>query len=93
MTTVGTATNLTNLPAAPTDWLTAGAVKADAVAKIWGGIIEGTIAARQAMQAILAYCVGKTLSTGHYRDQADTKDRISATASSGRRTAVTLNLD
>jgi hypothetical protein len=34
----GTVTTLTNLPAAPTDWLTAAAVKADAVTKIQAGL-------------------------------------------------------
>ena len=34
----GTVTTLTNLPAAPTDWLTAAAVKADAVTKIQSGL-------------------------------------------------------
>lgn len=36
--TAGTIANLTNLPAAPTDWLTAAAVKADAVTKIQAGL-------------------------------------------------------
>jgi hypothetical protein len=35
---ISTVTNLTNLPAAPTDWLTAAAVKADAVTKIQVGL-------------------------------------------------------
>ncbi|AMV25435.1 hypothetical protein VT84_13620 [Gemmata sp. SH-PL17] len=34
----GTVTTLTNLPAAPTDWLTAAALKADAVTKIQSGL-------------------------------------------------------
>ncbi len=36
--TIPTVTTLTNLPAAPTDWLTAAAVKADAVTKIQSGL-------------------------------------------------------
>jgi hypothetical protein len=76
-----------------TDAITAAAIKADAVTKLWTGIVEGAITAAQALQVILAYCAGKSTATGRYRNQADTKDRISATASSGRRTAVTLNLD
>jgi len=36
----GTVTTLTNLPAAPTDWLTAAAVKADAVTKIQAGLAQ-----------------------------------------------------
>ena len=42
MTTVATTTNLTNLPAAPSDWLTAAAVKADAVTKIQAGLATPT---------------------------------------------------
>lgn len=38
VTTATTATNLTNLPTAPTDWLTAAAVKADAVTKVQTGL-------------------------------------------------------
>lgn len=38
----GTVTTLTNLPAAPTDWLTADAVKADAVTKIQSGLATPT---------------------------------------------------
>jgi len=40
--TVSTVTTLTNLPAAPTDWLTAAAVKADAVTKIQLGLATPT---------------------------------------------------
>lgn len=38
----GTVTTLTNLPAAPTDWLTGAAVKADAVTKIQNGLATQT---------------------------------------------------
>jgi hypothetical protein len=41
--TIPTVTTLTNLPTAPTDWLTAAAVKADAVTKIQANLaLEGT---------------------------------------------------
>jgi len=40
--TITTVTTLTNLPAAPTDWLTAAAVKADAVTKIQNGLATPT---------------------------------------------------
>lgn len=40
--TVATVTTLTNLPAAPADWLTAAAVKADAVTKIQTGLATPT---------------------------------------------------
>lgn len=42
LTLVATATNLTNLPAVPTDWLTAAGVKADAVTKIQTGLATPT---------------------------------------------------
>lgn len=42
----GTVTTLTNLPAAPTDWLTAAAVKADAVTKLQANLaLEATLTA------------------------------------------------
>ena len=40
--TVATATNLTNLPSIPADWLTAAGVKADAVTKIQNGLATPT---------------------------------------------------
>lgn len=40
--TLTTVTNLTNLPTAPTDWLTAAAVKADAVTKVQNGLATPT---------------------------------------------------
>jgi hypothetical protein len=44
--TVATVTNLTNLPAAPTDWLTGAAVKADAVTKLQANLaLEATLTA------------------------------------------------
>jgi len=46
ITASGTVTTLTNLPDAPTDWLTAAAVKADAVTKIQSGLaLEATLTA------------------------------------------------
>lgn len=42
ITLAQTTTNLTNLPTAPTDWLTAAAVKADAVTKIQNGLATPT---------------------------------------------------
>ena len=44
LTTVGTATNLTNLPTMPTDWVTAAGLKADAVAEIADGVWDEAIA-------------------------------------------------
>jgi hypothetical protein len=53
----GTVTTLTNLPAAPTDWLTAAAVKADAVTKIQTGLSTLTAAQvnAEADQALVDY--------------------------------------
>ena len=46
VTTVGTTTNLTNLPTMPADWLTASGLKADAVAEIQAGLaLEATLTA------------------------------------------------
>lgn len=42
VTLVATTTNLTNLPAVPTDWLAAAGVKADAVTKIQAGLATPT---------------------------------------------------
>jgi len=46
VTTVGTTTNLTNLPTMPADWITASGLKADAVAEIQAGLaLEATLTA------------------------------------------------
>jgi len=46
VTTVGTTTNLTNLPTMPADWVTASGLKADAVAEIQAGLaLEATLTA------------------------------------------------
>ena len=68
------------------------------VADILAGNIEDSITIAHAMQAILAACAGKSdgggTTTLHFRDQADSKNRITATVdSNGDRTAITLNYD
>jgi hypothetical protein len=59
--------------------------------------VEGAITLRQAMRVLLAYLAGRATGGGtaapKFRDQANTKDRISMTVdSSGNRSAVTLDL-
>ena len=68
------------------------------VATILAGNVEDSITVAHAMQAILAACAGKSDGGGsttiHFRDQADSKNRITATVdSNGDRTAITLSYD
>jgi hypothetical protein len=61
------------------------------------GAVEGTITLRQALSAILAACAGKSNGGGtttiHFRNQADDKNRITATVDGdGNRTAITLDV-
>ena len=56
-------------------------------------VIEGTVTLREAANIILAACAGKSsgggTATHKFRDQADTKDRITATVTThGDRTAI-----
>lgn len=79
----------------------AGVADADLVAaaidEILDEAVEGSITLRQAMRVLLAFAVGKASGAGGstitFRDQADTKNRISATVTSqGNRTAVSLDV-
>ena len=68
------------------------------VATILAGNVEDSITVAHAMQAILAACAGKSDGGGsttiHFRDQADSKNRITATVdANGDRTAITLSYD
>ena len=61
-------------------------------------IVEGTVTMAHAMQLILAACAGKVdgggTTTIHFRDIADTKNRITATVdASGNRSAITPSYD
>lgn len=71
--------------------LTAGAVTA-----IWAYVVTGSTTAVQMMRGFAAAMLGKASglpTTPKYRDVADTKDVITATATTdGNRTAVTLDL-
>ena len=56
------------------------------------GNIEGTLNLTEVMRIILAAVAGKTTdSQTKFRDVADTKDRITATLSSGDRTSISLD--
>ena len=86
----GVAMGLTNLDAAVSTRAT--------VATILAGNIEDSITVAHAMQAILSACAGKSDGGGsttiHFRDQADSKNRITATVdANGNRTAITLSYD
>jgi hypothetical protein len=77
--------------------ITASVLASDAVDEIIDEVIEGSITLRQAIRALLAANAGKSTGGGtptiKFRDNADSKDRISATVdSNGNRTAMTLNL-
>lgn len=63
VTTVGTTTNLTNLPAVTTDWLTAAGVKADAVTKIQTGLATPTNITSASGVTLAATQTGVTIPT------------------------------
>ena len=102
--TIPTATNLTNLPTIPTDWITAAGIATDAigsdelaagaVTKIWAQICEtnGSRTAQQILSIALAALAGVTTDAGAtLKDPAGTSTRISATINgSNERTAITL---
>jgi hypothetical protein len=77
--------------------ITASVLASDAVDEILDEVIEGSITLRQAMRVLLAANAGRSTGGGtaniKFRDNANSKDRISATVdSNGNRTAMTLNL-
>lgn len=69
------------------------------IAAIWTYVIEGTLTAAHAVQALFAAIAGKASGGGTanltFRDHADTKDRIIATVDTenGDRTAISYNFD
>lgn len=72
-------------------------LSAAAVDAVLDDAVEGSITARQVMRALLAFVAGKANGGGStpvvYRDQADTKDRISMSVdTNGNRSAVTTDL-
>lgn len=74
----------------------ADALAADAVDEIWDEVLEGSLTGRQLMRIFLAALAGESTgggtSTITFRDNADTKARISATVDASRnRTAITLD--
>jgi hypothetical protein len=77
--------------------LTAIPISAASVDAILDDPVEGAITLRQAMRVVLAYLAGRATGGGtaapKFRDQANTKDRISMTVDGvGNRSAVTLDL-
>lgn len=89
-----------NLPTDPADASDIaalfGALNNISVANILAGVIEGSLTLKDVLRLILAANAGKSSGGGTttvtFRDNADTKNRISATVnSSGNRTAVTLD--
>lgn len=74
----------------------ANALAADAVDEILDEVVEGSLTMRQVLRLFLASLAGKAAGGGTttitFRDNADSKNRISATVdASGNRTAVTLD--
>ena len=74
----------------------AASLAADAVDELWDEVLEGSLTGRQVMRLLLSALAGKlagaATTTITIRDNADSKNRISATVdSSGNRTAVTLD--
>lgn len=85
-----------NVQAMAADVIDNTALAASAVDEILDDPIEGSLTLRQALRVILSAAAGKSnshqLGTPKYRDQADGKDRISATTdANGNRTAVTID--
>ncbi len=78
--------------------LTAGLIAAlPSVSDILDDPIEGTITLRQSLRVMLAYLAGRASGGGtaiiKFRDQANTKDRITMTVDpSGNRSSVVLDL-
>jgi hypothetical protein len=106
--TVATATNLTNLPTMPSDWLTAAGIKDDAVTKIQSGLatptsvlaatVEGTYSVQEVLRIMVSALAGKVsggnTTTITFRDLSDTLDMIAATVdANGNRSAVTITLE
>jgi len=72
--------------------------KASLDAVTLAGVVEGTITLKQAVQAILAFSAGIAAGGGTaaitFRDQTDSKDRITMTVdANGNRSIVLLDLD
>lgn len=97
VTTVnGLAAGAITAAAIATGAIDADALAADAIDEIWDEVLEGSLTGRQIMRIFMAALAGKSsgggTSTINFRDNADSKNRISATVDSNRnRTAVTLD--
>lgn len=76
--------------------VSASSLAADAVDEIWDEVAEGSLSVRQMLRLFLSALTGKASGGGTatiiFRDNADTKARITATVNaSGDRTAVTID--
>ena len=97
VTTVnGLAAGVITAAAIATGAIDADALAADAVDEILDEVVEGTLTLRQILRIVLAVLAGESTgggtSTITFRDNADTKARVSATIDGSRnRTAVTLD--
>lgn len=79
-----------------TDAVGAAQLASGAVDEIWDEVIEGTLTGRQLLRIFLAALAGKSAGGGTlsitFRDNADTKNRITATVDiNGNRTVMTLD--
>ncbi|MBI5255532.1 MAG: hypothetical protein HY855_03460, partial [Burkholderiales bacterium] len=95
------ASGLVGVSSLAADSVSASALATDAVAElvaaILAGTVEGSTTVVQALRLALATLGGKAdglaTTTVHYRDLADSKNRVTATVDAdGNRTAVTLDL-
>ena len=80
-----------------TDAIDATALAAGAVDEILDEVVEGTITMREVLRLVIATLGSKAdgmgTTTGHFRDSADSKNRVTVTQdASGNRSAITLDL-
>lgn len=77
--------------------VSANSLTSAAITSIFAFVIENSISFKGVVQALFAVAAGKSTGSGTttqaWRDNADTKDRVSGTVSQGNRTAITLDLD
>jgi len=97
VTTTGTATNLTNLPSIPANWLTAAGTADDAstefATKLMNTTYEGSTTFKYFLQYGSSALFGKYNSSGgtfNFRDIADSLNRIVYTTTATSRATVTL---
>lgn len=89
--TITTVTTLTNLPAAPTDWITAAAVKADAVTKIQSGLSTYAGADTAGTTTLLSRVTGTVLLASGYTAPDNTSITAIKVVTDHLATAMELN--